>query len=191
MRDFLLDTQTVRYWYDGNCAEHAAVIGNIVSLKEQVRPLEHKPRLLVSVVTLGEIEFGHRVQTVDFPKKQEAYIRFVQQELPARLELTADAAMVYGEIRSRLFNKYAPGERRRSGMRPEQLTDPITALELGIQENDLWLCAQAVGHELVLVTNDKMRHIREVCSSMSPELLIQNWTHAGEANLDDSIAGHN
>ena len=69
-------------------------------------------------------------------------------------------------------------------MRPEQLTDLSTSLELGIQENDLWLCAQAVGHGLVLVTNDKMARIREVSKGMEPALLIQNWTHVGVASLD-------
>ena len=190
MRDFLLDTQIIRYWYDDKCAQHAAVIGNIESLKNLARPLEHEPRLLVSVVTLGEIEFGHRVQTGDFAKKQEAYIRFVRQELPARLELTEDTVTAYGEIRSRLFNKYAPGAKRKPKMRPEQLTDPISSLALQIQENDLWLCAQAVGHRMVLVTNDGMRAIRKVSKGMEPALLIQNWTHVGEVNLDDSFAGH-
>ncbi len=190
MRDFLLDTQIIRYWYDDKCAQHAAVIGNIESLKKLARPLEHEPRLLVSVLTLGEIEFGHRVQTGDFATKQEVYIRFVGQQLPARLELTEDAVTAYGEIRSRLFNKYAPGAKRKSKMRPEQLSDPISSLALQIQENDLWLCAQAVGHGMVLVTNDGMRAIREVSKSMDPGLLIQNWTHAGEVSLVDACARH-
>ncbi len=190
MRDFLLDTQIIRYWYDDKCAQHPAVIGNIESLKKRARPLEHEPRLLVSVVTLGEIEFGHRVQTGDFATKQDTYIRFVGQQLPDRLELTEDAVTAYGEIRSRLFNKYAPSEKRKPKMRPEQLTDPISSLALQIQENDLWLCAQAVSHGMVLVTNDRMCAIRKVCNSMKPGLLIQNWTHVGEVNLDDSSAGH-
>ncbi len=117
-------------------------------------------------------------------------MRFVHQELRLHQEVTEDAVTAYGEIRSRLFNKYAPGEKRKRGMRPEQLTDPISSLALQIQENDLWLCAQAVSHGIVLVTNDRMYAIRKVCNSMKPGLLIQNWTHVGEANLDDSFAGH-
>ena len=190
MRDFLLDTQIIRYWYDGDCTQHAAVIGNIESLKKLARPSEHEAKLLVSVVTLGEIEFGHRVQTGSFAKKQEAYLRFVRQELPASLELTDDAVKAYGEIRGRLFDKCAPREKRRKGLRPEQLTDPISSLELQIQENDLWLCAQAVGHGMVLVTNDRMHAIREVSEGMDPALLIQNWTRPPEANLDDSLAAY-
>ena len=183
MRDFLLDTQTLRYWYDEECMQHAAVIDNIELLKKKARPLEHKPRLWVSVLTLGEIEFGHRVQTGDFTKKQEAFNQFVHQELRLHQEVTDDAVTAYGEIRSRLFNKYAPGAKRKPKMRPQQLTDPITALALTIQENDLWLCAQAVGHGMVLVTNDKMDAIRNASKGMEPALLIENWTRVGTAAL--------
>lgn len=181
MRDFLLDTQIIRYWYDSDCSEHAAVLGNIESLMEQAASLEHKPRLWVSVISLGEFEYGHRAQKGNFAEKQEAFIRFVGQQLPVELDLTQDAVTAYGEIRSRLFEKYAPVDKRRKGMRPEQLTDPIDSLALQIQENDLWLCAQAVGHGMVLVTNDKMRAIREVSDRMKPALLMQNWTKDGEA----------
>ena len=69
-------------------------------------------------------------------------------------------------------------------MRPEQLVDPETSLNLQIQENDLWLCAQAVGRGMVLVTNDKMQPIKEVCEGMDPILLIQNWTESGSAKVD-------
>ena len=185
MRDFLLDTQIIRYWYDEKCTQHAPVVGNIESLEQQPKSLEHKPRLWVSVVTLGEIEFGHRAQIGDFGKKQEEYVRFVHQKLPVNLEVIDDAVTAYGQIRSRLFNKYAPGAKRKPKMRPEQLIDPITSLALQIQENDLWLCAQVVSHRMVLVTNDGMHAIREVSKGMEPALLIQNWTHIGEAKLDD------
>ena len=184
MRDFLLDTQIVRYWYDEHCTQHAAVVGNIESLRKQAISLDCEPKLLVSVVTLGEIQFGHRVQEGNFAKSQKAYGRFVHQELPARLEITEDAVTAYGEIRSRLFNKYAPGRKRKRKMRPEQLTDPISSLELQIQENDLWLCAQAVGLGMVLVTNDKMHPIHEVSRGMKPPLLLQNWTRTGGARVE-------
>ena len=69
------------------------------------------------------------------------------------------------------FEKYAPNVKRRRGLRPEQLIDPVTSQELGIQENDLWIAAQALEYNLVLVTNDKMERIRDVCE----ELQIENW----------------
>lgn len=64
-------------------------------------------------------------------------MRFVREQCPDSLALTEDAVTAYGEIRSRLFNKYAPGAKRRRGMRPEQLIDPMASLALTIQENDL------------------------------------------------------
>jgi predicted nucleic acid-binding protein len=57
------------------------------------------------------------------------------------------------------------------------LIDPVTSRELGIQENDLWIAAQALEYNLVLVTNDKMDRIRDVCE----DLQVENWTaHASE-----------
>lgn len=184
MRDFLLDTQTIRYWYDNECPQHAAVIGNIELLKEKAVSVKHKSKLLISVITLGEIEFGHRVQVGDRSAQNAARSRFVREQFPVSLELTDDSVTAYGEIRSRLFNKYAPREKRKPGMRPEQLVDPETALNLQIQENDLWLCAQAAAHVMVLVTNDRMASIRRVSEDLSPPLLMQNWTKVGEAKLD-------
>jgi predicted nucleic acid-binding protein len=48
----------------------------------------------------------------------------------------------------------------------------VTSQELGIQENDLWMAAQALEYNLVFVTNDKMERIREVCA----DLQLENWT---------------
>ncbi|MCW5776139.1 MAG: hypothetical protein KIS87_06850 [Phycisphaeraceae bacterium] len=183
MRDFLLDTQTIRYWHDSGCAQHAAVIGNVSSLRQLSASLEVKPKLLVSVVTLGEIEFGHRVALAPNPAAQAAYMKFVEAELPGPFELSTDATAMYGELRTRLFNKYAPGDKRKPKMRPEQLVDPATAKDLKIQENDLWLCAQAMAHGMVLVTNDRMMQIRDVASGMNPALLVQNWTTPDVASI--------
>ena len=184
MRDFLLDTQTVRYWYDSDCLQNQAVMANIESLRRQTESWEYKPRLLVSVITLGEIEFGHRVNPLPNPDVQAEYLKFVGEQLPVRLEVIEDVTALFGELRRRLFDKYAPGAMRKPKMRPEQLVDPITSKELGIQENDLWLCAQAVTHDMVLVTNDAMHRIREVSQGMQPVLLIQNWTIPNAAKVE-------
>lgn len=183
MHDFLLDTQTIWYWHDSGCSQHAAVIGNVALLHQLVAPLDGKPKLLVSVVTLGEIEFGHRVALAPNPTAQAEYMKFVKEELPNPFELSPDAAVAYGELRTQLFNKYAPGEKRKPKMLPEQLLDPVTAKELQIQENDLWLCAQAMAHGLVLVTNDRMTSIRMVAKDMKPQLLVQNWTKPNTASI--------
>ena len=62
------------------------------------------------------------------------------------------------------------------GRRPDQITDRVTATRLGIDENDLWIAAQAVQYNLALVTNDGMARIRAVLSELAPSLHIENWT---------------
>jgi tRNA(fMet)-specific endonuclease VapC len=78
----------------------------------------------------------------------------------------------YGTIRARLFERFAPKDKKRKGLRAEELVDPVTSRALGIQENDIWLAAQALERNLVLVTNDSIVHIKEVV----PELQVENWS---------------
>lgn len=184
MRDFLLDTQTVHYWYDPDHPKHSAVVANVELIKQQSASLDLKPRLLVSIITLGEIEFGHRIQAGDWSVAHAAKLKFVREQLPGRLEVTEDAVAAYGEIRALLFQKFAPAKMRHGQKRPEQLVDPATSLSLTIQENDLWLCAQAIGHGMILITNDAMTAIRDVTCNMVPELHIQNWAEAATAKLE-------
>jgi predicted nucleic acid-binding protein len=71
-----------------------------------------------------------------------------------------------------MFQRFAPAGRRRKGRRPEELLDPATSRELGIQENDLWIAAQALQYNYVLVSHDQhMSRIREV----STELRLEDW----------------
>ena len=163
MHGYLLDTNIVRYWFDERRPEHQRVLQHIQELDE--------PPLMISAITLGEIEYGLQVTRSD-TFKQEAYLAFISTNLPMVLDITKTTRIYYGSLRASVFEKYAPNERRRRGLRPEQLIDPVTSRELGIQENDLWIAAQALEYNLVLVTNDKMDRIRDVCE----DLQVENWT---------------
>jgi tRNA(fMet)-specific endonuclease VapC len=126
---------------------------------------------MVSAITLGEIECGLSVVSEDDPTEQHALRIFVDRHLPMVLDIRKTTRTYYGMLRAGLFEKYAPREKRRRGLRPEQLVDPVTSRELGIQENDIWLAAQALEFNLVLVTNDSMGRIRDVCEALQ----IENW----------------
>ena len=131
---------------------------------------------MISAITLGEIEYGLQVARID-TFKQEDFRAFISTNLPMVLDITKATRICYGLLRASVFEKYTPNARRRRGLRPEQLIDPVTSRELGIQENDLWIAAQALEYNLVLVTNDKMDRIRDVCE----DLQVENWTaHASE-----------
>lgn len=165
MRDYLLDTNVWSDWY--NPAKNSTIL-------QYVQQLPAAVRLHISVITIGEIEFGINVMT----KKQqvafnvEGFGKFVSSTTPNLVPVDKHTANTYGRLRAQLFEKYAPKDKKVKGIRPEQLADPVTSLELGIQENDLWITAQAMSRNLTLVTNDKLHQISEVVGN---ELYIENW----------------
>jgi predicted nucleic acid-binding protein len=164
--DYLLDTNIIGYWFDERCPQHGSVTSRIAALY----PDEH---LWVSAITLGEIEYGLRCRH-DPPAEFEQELReFVGRRLPIIATVDRHTVACYGDLRAGVFKRFAPASRRRRRW-PEELVDPTTGKELGIQENDLWIAAQAVEHNFVLVTGDKMDHIVKVAA----DLRIQNWTMA-------------
>ena len=168
MRGYLLDTNAVSDWLDSSKPRHQAV-------SERIKRLADTGAILfTSTVVLGEIAYGIGVMPQDRRESLDALqaqvdIQFVHKRL--LLNVTRSTTQVYGDLRARLFNKYASGAKRKKGMRPEELTDPVTSKQLGIQENDLWIAAQAIERNLVLVSNDAMKRIRAV----APELKVENW----------------
>jgi len=56
----------------------------------------------------------------------------------------------------------------------------LTGKELGIQENDLWLAAQTVEHNLIFVTANGMVHIKSVTAGM---LDVEDWTQPPEPGV--------
>jgi len=166
MRDYLLDTNVWSDWFDPK---------KNTSIIQRIQELSSKLKLHISFITLGEIDFGINVMT----KKEQAnfdangFRKFVSSKTPSTVPIDKHIAKTYGELRARLFEEYAPNNKKRKGLRPCQLVDPATSLELGIQENDLWIAAQAITRNLTLVTNDKLSRIREVAGD---DLDVKNWT---------------
>jgi len=166
MRDYLLDTNVWSDWY--NPKKNSEILQHTKRLPTSVR-------LHISVITIGEIDFGLKIMT----NKEQAnfnideFGKFLGSKTPNLVSVDKHTANMYGRLRAQLFRKYAPKGKKINGLRPEQLVDPVTSLELGIQENDLWITAQAMSRNLILVTNDKLHRIIEVAGS---ELTIENWT---------------
>ena len=181
MRAFLLDTNIWEYWY--NCKGHPKECDNIQKQIEELINKERKSeqfvwKLSISVITWGEIDYGYNVM----PKKEQSheaeFRKFISGISPWLVPINRHTAKIYGELRARLFEKYAPNNKRPKGLRPEQLIDPVTSLELGIQENDLWITAQAATFNLTLVTNDKkMNRIHDIAGV---SLHIENWAANGK-----------
>ena len=79
------------------------------------------------------------------------------------LPLTSGTARLYAEIKSEIYRHFGPAERaarRRT-----------TVTQLGFQENDLWIAATAIQHDLVVVSADSdFTRISEV-----RPLRIESW----------------
>ncbi len=163
MRDYLLDTNIWSDWYDPKKKDYV-----IERLKER-----QGAKLHLSAVVLGEVCYGYEVLSAT--KKQELgdVAGFVSRQMPEIIEVDHHVSKVYGKLRAGLFEKYAPGELKKKYKRPEQLVNPCTSLKLGVQENDLWIVAQAINRGLVLATNDKkMKPIWDVAGD---DLQVEIW----------------
>ncbi len=162
MNGYLLDTNIVSHYF----SKHVHVLAKITSLPD-------RDLLFISAITLGEIAFGHAITQSTNPEKRAEFERFVRDEFTgtAVLAITRHTMSYYGDIKAALFTKSPPRGKKEN--HPERCIDRVTGAELGIDENDLWIAAQAIERNLVLVTNDEMLKIREAAA---PLLDVEDWT---------------
>lgn len=178
MTHYLLDTNIWAYWF--NREKHPKYAANIEArVKELTISAENGAhdcdRIAISVITWGEIDYGYNVMTSKERSREASFRSFLAGQSPWTVSLDKHTAIEYGKLRAKLFEKFGPKDMKRKGLRPEQLVDPATSLQLQIQENDLWIVAQAIRYGLTLVTHDKMTGIKGVAGS---QLRIENWTRS-------------
>lgn len=182
MQDYLLDTNIIAYWFDTARPEHAKVVARVTAARQPDPITSYISRLYISVITLGEIEYGARAAHVPDPAKQAHYeamdaakSRFVREQCPIALEITEHVAEQYGELKAWLFNNCGSNAKKSKAKRAEELVNPTTGKELGIDENDIWIAAQAVTHNLVLVTHDSRGNFGIVLHQFAPVLTVEDW----------------
>ena len=162
MDTFLLDTNLVSVLYDAGRSNHGAVRAAVAALEPQA------PQL-VSVVTLAELRLGLTLsREVGRPLSHiEACIERAEEHPPAEIgRFTAQAfAHVKGSVAVARLDI-----RRQLPRYVEGWTDRITSEKLQIDENDLWLAAQAVERNFVVLTADK--DFRDIIAPAVPELRV-------------------
>ena len=182
MPDYLLDTNILSYWYNQKCAEHAKVLARIYAVRNPDPTTGYVSRLYISAITLGEIQYGARASHFPDPAKQAEYtaldaakLKFVLEQCPEPFMITRHVADEYGEMRAWLFNNCGPNAKKTKKLRAEEMVHPTTGKELGIDENDLWIAAQAKTHNLVLVTHDFRGNFDRVLKQFAPTLKVEDW----------------
>lgn len=157
MIGYLADTCIVSNWYAGN-----------QPVKRRIMKLPSDSLFYVSVITLGEITHGHLSQSGVTTDKQKKFNQWINTTFEHPLALSKAEVEHYGIFRTRLFHRFAPKVERR---RPESCID-TNGNELGINENDLWLVAQAASRNLTFLTNDAMTNIRAIVDN---DVKIEVW----------------
>ena len=130
----------------------------------------------ISIIVLAEVEYGLKIA----PKKDEGRQKDVRNEMSKFfeiLDLDKHTVSSYSDLRAELFKTYSPKDRRGrlTAKWPEDLVDRTSAKELGVQENDIWIAAQAIQYNLILVTEDQMSPLVEVSNSLNEPLRIVKW----------------
>ena len=138
MDAYLLDTTILSIYLNPTHRFHA----------EKSRALEILPGAAprhISAVALAELTFGANLAAAIGKGDLPALREMIQQARAyGVLDLTHHTAAAYAELKSILATKYLAKPLRRD--RPkyvEDWVDKATCKALGVDENDLWMCAQA------------------------------------------------
>ena len=162
MDGYLLDTNIFDYLTDRADVFHAPV-QRVFAQVPDATPV------FISAITAGEVEYGIQANPGMSEARRLDLLSAVAQ-FPV-LGVTSGAGTHFGKVRAVLFERNIRNGKR--SLRPEQLVDPVTSLRLGVQENDLWIVAQALEHNLTLVTHD--RRMRPVWEAAGPALRVEDW----------------
>lgn len=164
MKGYLLDTNVLAALFTPSSPFHAAARRRLEKIDRHL--------VFVSAIALGEMEFGIAVGPPSNEAELAEFRRRVKTELAQVLPVGPSTAESYGELRRRLFERCSPKDTRTRKKRIEQLVDPVTAMQLTIEENDLWMASQAMETNMTFVSQDKMSAIADVGR---PELMLETW----------------
>lgn len=159
MSGYLIDTNVLSAYYHVDHPKHPEA-------KALIDGLQAEWPQFVSCITLGEVEYGIQL-AADRGSSRVAEMRARAAEVrrQGHLPITVHTATEYARVKGA-----AAARVKTVGKHPrwvEEWTDRVTAQKLQLDENDLWLCAQALERDLTLVTLDTdFQKIKQVCPSL-------------------------
>lgn len=149
MTGYIYDTSVLSALLDTSHQRHADIVRAVASLDEDASHY-------VSAISLAELTFGVRMSEVFAPARLPALEQMlVNVRTYGVLEIGHHTATAYAELKTNLAKRYLLKANRRD--RPRWIEEwPLNnrGQKLQIDENDLWLCAQAKERLLTLLTAD-------------------------------------
>lgn len=148
MRGYLLDTSALSAYYNEQHPHHAKALETINELGDEVQ-------LLVSVITIAEIDYGVRLAEFEgsayLPELRDRADKIRQH---AQLPITHHTSAVYAELKAGVAKQMIrPGKKKRPRY-IEDWVDRGSGKALQLDENDLWICSQAKERDLTIITTD-------------------------------------
>lgn len=149
MPGYLFDTSALSTSLNIRHPRHSEV-------RAAIDELDPNKSTFLSVIVLAELGFGVKLAESDSathsPDMEEM---LVKAQGHAVLELTRHTASAYAELKAALAGAYLAKALRRDRPRwVEDWVDRATGQKLQVDENDLWICAQAKERGLTVVTTD-------------------------------------
>lgn len=168
MDGYLFDTNAVSPLWNVRHPEHDII-------KDFFARVSQSP-VWLSTIVLAEIEYGMKV-TPEMNIDSQNQVRHEMSNHPFILDIDKHTIGPYSDLRAELFKKFSPRDRRgRLTVKwPEDLIERTSAKELGVQENDIWIAAQAIQYNLILVTGDHMQRLVDVSENLDNPLRIARW----------------
>ena len=149
MPGYIFDTNVLSMSLDPSRAQHDDV-------RAAIGELDPAATQFISAISLAELAYGVRLIEIfngsDSPNLQR--ILKEAQEY-AVIHVTNHTSSAYAEMKANLARTYLAKAGRKDRPRwVEDWVDKTTGQKLQVDENDLWICAQAKERDLILVTSD-------------------------------------
>lgn len=142
----LLDTNIISVLFDQRRANHVAV-------RTALEGINQGDAQYVSVVGMAELRYG--MQAAALAGQDVTHIRQTLDEADRfnLAEINRHTAEAYGEVKARLADHWVDLNRKMPRW-PEDWKERVSGKTLQIDENDLWLVAQAIERNYHLITSD-------------------------------------
>ena len=151
MSGYILDTNVFSPLLDPIHSRHGDV-------RAAIGALDARSTKFMSAITVAELGFGvNLAETVTGAPSPDLRRKLTKAHEYAVLEVTRHTSAAYAELKTNLATKYLAKALRRDG-RPrwvEDWIDRATGKRLEVDENDLWICAQAKERNLIVVAADR------------------------------------
>jgi predicted nucleic acid-binding protein len=147
MEQILLDTNFVSVLFDTRRPNFAAV-------QARAQTFSQSDLVYLSVVVLAELRYG--MEAAQRVGQDISHVRrtLTQAATYPLAEIGRHTAETYGDVKARLADHYLDMSRRVPRWL-EDWQDRASSKVLQVDENDLWIVAQAVERDYLLVTSDQ------------------------------------